>query len=206
MKKSITALLLLSAVLSYAQSRVEYEMFADAAQENSVLFRGRQATQYPFLYNGVPYWSPDGFKEGSVDYNGKTYYGVLLNIDACVQDLLVKYRPEMPAVALDIDYVTSFVIDGTPYSNLVLHGVKNAEPGYYAVLAEGANPVYFRVDKFLRKSTGGKNDTNIGYDDPDFKPNVLQFFANRARYYTLHNGALKKIGKRRAMKYAGYGK
>lgn len=206
MKKTISLLLLLSAWLSYAQSGIEYESFAQAAQENSVLYRGRQATQYAFNYNGVPYWSPDGFREGSVDYNGKTYYGVLLNIDACVQDLLVKYSAEMPAVALDRDHVTSCVIAGTPYANLALREVRKAEPGYYAVLADGATPVYYRVDKFLRKSTGSKNDVNIGYDDPDFKPNVLQYFAHRGRYYTIQNDALKKIGKRRAMKLAAYAK
>jgi len=204
MKKSIILLLLLAVIPLYAQTSAEYEAFVGAAQENSVLYRGRQATRYEFSYNGLPYWSTDEFMAGDVEYNGKHYYGVLLNIDACTQDLLVRLRPEMPAVVLDRDHVSGCIIDGTSYTNLYGQGVGKSEEGYYAVFSEGEIPVYMRVDKKLRRGTGNNNEVNMSYGDPDFMVNASQYFAARTRYYTIKNGALKSISRRKANKYAAY--
>ena len=56
----------------------------------STLYRGKLPVQYPYQYNGTYYLEGKQFQRGSVYYNGKLDENVLVNLDACKQELQVK--------------------------------------------------------------------------------------------------------------------
>lgn len=202
--KTITAICLLISPGVFAQT--PYEAFKETAGVQSVLYRGRQATQYNLRYNGIPYWETTEFLPGSVIYNEKTYTDVLLNIDAVSMDLLVKYEPSMPAVSLHRDDVLSFDIAGQQYINLNAQGI-DAPEGFFRVLLDGEEQdVVMQVQKMLKKATDNRNGKAIGYYDPDYDPSVIEFFEYSARYYFLKDGVLTKTSRRKATKYVANGK
>ena len=193
------ALLCLGAAAAGAQ---EYEKFMEAAKEQSVLYRGRQATQYTTTCNGTYFWSSKSFQEGSVLYNHKLYTGVLLNIDALSQRLLVRLSNDQSAVSLSTDEVEWCKIGSRVFVNLRQKGVGGAEQGFYEVLSEEAQ-VYLRVDKSIHNAVDSKNGEGIGYHDPDYRNDVLSYYAYVPRYYMMKDGKLTKVSKKKALKNAG---
>lgn len=192
-------LLLVSSGLA---AQTPYEVFKEAAGAQSVLFRGRQATQYAFHFNGNPYWDMPEFRLGNLEYNEKIYENVLLNIDAVSQDVLVKYEESMPAISLYREDVGTVFIGGNKYRNLSAEGVEGAPVGFFLVLLEGGGQeVFMQVTKALQKAVDNRNGKPIGYYDPDYDPTVLEFFDYTAKYYSLKDGVLTKVGRRKALKY-----
>lgn len=192
---------LMCAGSAVAQTDEDYSRFMNAAGNQSMLFRGRQAVQYVNVrYNGHYYWDTPQFKEGTVMLAGKRYDDVLLNIDACAKNLLACSVQGAPAIALNRDDVEWFDIEGSHFVNLQLEGrCQNADIGFYAVLKDGPEPVYMRVDKLLRSGTDDYNGKDgIGYDDPNYKREILTSFICLRKYYTVKNGALKKINEKKA--------
>lgn len=187
--------------LMQAQSADEFTKFQSAASYQSTLFRGRSARLYTgTLFNGHYFWTSPEFRTGSVTFNGKTYHGVLMNIDACAQDLLVRSHAGAPAVIVARDMVPEFQIGDEHYVNLVFAGVPGAVEGYYRIACESPL-IYQRVNKVLSSSTNNVNGSGgIGYDDPGYRTDVFNYFMNEVRFYVLKDGALKKIGKRKARK------
>lgn len=199
---SFAVLLGLSALLPARASaqEAELEQFQQTASSQSVLYRGRAARLYSnALYNGHYFWQTKEFRTGSVLYNGKFYTGVLLNIDACASELLVKINSSAPAIVVTRDLVTEFEIDGEKFVNLKVGGQADAREGFYQVACE--NPlVYHRVDKNFTSSASNVNGAAIGYDDPDYRNDVLNYFMNEERWYVVKDGKLKRIGRRKALK------
>ena len=194
------AVLLGSVQIVQAQSTEEFTKFQQAASYQSALFRGRSARLYTgTLFNGHYFWTSPEYRTGSVTFNGKTYYGVLMNIDACAQDLLVRSHSGAPAVIVARDMVPEFTIGDEHYVNLVLAGVPGAVEGYYRVACESPL-IYQRVNKVLSSSTNNVNGSGIGYEDPGYRTDVFNYFMNEVRFYVLKDGALKKIGKKKARK------
>lgn len=194
------ALLLGTVQLSLAQGTAEFNAFQEAAGFQSVLYRGHAALQYSgTLYNGHYYWVTPDFREGSVLFNGKRYSNVLLNVDACDQQLLAKAYEGMMPVAVSRDLVPEFEIAGQKYVNLSLAGQKDASPGFYLVACEEPL-IYQRINKILSSSTGDMNGPGIGYDDPNYRYDVFNYFMNDVHYYVLKDGKLKKIGRRKAQR------
>lgn len=216
---------LLFAFSAGAQNDAEHARFREAAEEQSVLYCGRQATNYRNIhFNGTYYWFPpapvqstvvvDGlvytgsgvtsyeeFFDAEIMYNGKEYRDVMANIDACSQELLVRYASGMPAVVVDRDHVPYCRINGWKFVNLRLSGVDGSDPGFYQVLADRDGiMVLKRVGKVLRNSADNVNGTRIGYKDPDYNEKVLDFFSEVNSYYLLRAGTLKKIGAHKAKK------
>lgn len=196
-------MLLLSGVLlpgrAYAQ-QAEFDSFRKAASYQSVLYRGHAPRSYAsVLYNGTYFWQTTEFLPGSVTFNGKHYTNVLLNIDAFAQELLVKSAPGAPAVVLNRSKVTGLEIDGRQFVNLELAGQEGALPGFYCVAC--GNPlIYQRIDKYYASSTDNVNGQAIGYEDPNYRTDVLNYFNMYQRFYVVKDGRLKKIGKRKAFK------
>lgn len=202
---SVVAALCLACAGAYAQDRTEYDSFSAAAKEQLMLFRGRQATSYnDVLYNGHYFWSTPEFRTGDVSYNGRVYHDILLNIDAVEGKLIARYSMEMPAVAVDGDYVPWFTIGPERYVNLRLAGV-DASPGFYEQLSDGSTPVYLRVHKTYVRSTGNANGALIGYEDPYYDSSILAYFRIDSSYYCLTEGRLKKVSRRKALKIIAHG-
>lgn len=205
MKSKLVVLLLLSGAFmmlpdnTFAQ-QAEFEAFQQAASYQSVLYRGRAPQLYTgLLYNGHYFWLTKEFLPGSLTFNGKHYTNVLLNIDACAQELLVQSKPGAPAVVVDRSRVTELEIGGQKFINLELAGQKGALPGFYRIACEDPL-IYQRIDKRMNTSPENVNGDTIGYEDPDYRTDVLNYFARDERFYVLKDGKLKKISRRKARK------
>jgi len=184
-----------------AQAEYEYNMYKDSLGVMSILYRGRQATSYNHLsYNGHCYWQTSQFCLGSVCLNGKTYDGVFLNIDASEQQLLVRATESSAPIVIPRDRVTTFSIDNLSFVNLktVRPDLKSLD-GFYQLLKDGDEPLYYRSDKTLLTSTESVNGMQgIGYDDPGYNPAILNAFIITRGYFVLRDGKLKKISARKA--------
>lgn len=189
----------------YAQNS-EYKSFVSSSQECSMLFRGRKATSYNFIYNGHCYWEKPEFVRGDIFYNGKQYHDVLFNIDACSDDLLVKYANGMVAVSIDWHFVTR-IESGEAVFVYLPAWKKKLKEGLYEELLSGEVSIYRKVTKTVCNDTGSHNGDGIGYDDPDYKFTVTTYFKNTVRFYLRNSdGSFKKIGRNKALKYVRYGR
>lgn len=172
-----------------AQVYDELDYFQDSAQELSILFRGKQAEKYEFPFNGNCYWSGPQYGKGEIMYLGKLYRNLDLNLDAVLQSPLVRMNSGSISIGLATDDVEYMVIDGSLYENLALKGRKDAESGFYQLLAECPGyKLYKKVAKKQDSSVDVVNGPEIGYEDPYYKYNVHTFFKYMPAYYLVHNG------------------
>ena len=159
----------------------------------SPLYRGRLEPEYDFPFNGHYFWDSPAFSEGSVYYNGTLYSGVPVNINAHTRNVLVRQDDFMPPVALERSLVGWFEKDGERYLNLRAAGIDVPE-GFYKVLTDGSRVYYFRRDKLFLREVGNHNGVKvIGYDDPNYRDNVLAYFFVRDHWYTERQGVLKEV-------------
>jgi len=179
----------------YAQDYPELYRYIDAAGEKSILFRGKQGMSYPFPYNGTYFWYGRDFRPGDVSYNGKVYRGVSVNVNAHLQELLVKADGDFLPVMADIKHVGWFTIGDRLFIPRDATGVPGLPEGYYEVLFDGHAKLYKRVDKLLRKDTGNRNGAGIGYDDPNYNDRIPDYFANRVSYYFVQDGTARPVRK-----------
>lgn len=204
-KHLILSLLLLAAVSFTAAAQGDYErkMFKDAAGYQSILYRGRQASSYAHIkYNGHCFWLTQQYLPGSVYLNGKQYDDVLLNIDACEQQLLTKPTETSPSIVIPRDKVTTFSIGDSKFVNFqTVYPDLKAASGFYQILRDGDEPIIFRSEKMLRTSPDSDNgEQGIGYDDPNYNGEILTSFIITRRYFILRDGKLKKLSPRKAKK------
>lgn len=194
--------LLMLALASQAQDKSEYELFSEAAGSKSVLYRGQSATKYMLRYNGHYFWDTREYKPGTVMYNGKLYKDVLLNVDACEQELLTRVSMGSSEIKLQREYVEWFQIGEDRYVNLKLQNVaENVADGFYIEHITPSGPVYFRVEKLLNSSVNNNNGySGIGYDDEYYMSDVYDCFIIQRRYYIIKKGKLKKVGRYKAEK------
>jgi len=209
-KVSVITLASLLAVTVYAQVQngTAISSFQEEAAYRSTLYRGRGVPEYrTILFNGTPYWDKPDFTPGTLVVDGRRYDNVLMNIDAHRQEIHVKYAEGMSAVLLDRSRVTECGQDGYSYVNLEARGIPKAAPGYYKVLSDNPVRVYQRVDKLLKTSPDSVNGTPIGYYDTAYRTNAIKYYYRDESYwYISKDGRLKRTGKGKALKMAGYAK
>lgn len=182
-----------------AQNDFEFSRFQEEAGKLSTLYRGKAPSYVHMLYNGTYFWSSPEFRSGSVQYNGKVYRDVLLNIDAFTQNLQVRSAEGMPPVELVRDFVEWFTIGDERYVNG--DTVSDELPdGYFQLLSESPALVLFRVDKPLRSDVNNVNGSAIGYEDPNYRSKVLNYFSYQPSYYMQKKGKWKKVSRKKALK------
>ena len=200
----LTSILCLSEGLSSAQESTDFGVYMKAAEKNAVLFRGRRAFYYNIRYNGHCFWDTPDFKTGEVVYNGKHYYDVLLNIDACRGEVLVKNESAVMSIVLVGENIDWFSIAGSKFVRPSGKMKKSYPEGFYEILFEGeGQTLYKKVNKVFTSNTIYNNGSGIGYDDPNYDPKVINYFQYNAKYYLEKDGVVKKIGKGKARKIAG---
>ena len=198
----LTGLLLLSALPLElrAQDYPEFGIFKDAAEELSVLYRGRMSTKYHILANGNPYWSSPEYISGDILYEGRRYEGIELNIDALTQEPLVRVKGSAITVALHPDNVEWFTMGDTRFANLKLLGQDEMAAGFYEVLYEGGVAMYKRVDKRINSSVNPVNGSAIGYNDPYYRSDYYSYFEYMPTFYFRNaEGEMSKIRSRAAV-------
>lgn len=206
-KRIIVSVIMLGLVsaASYAQDRTEYETYMESSGQLSPIYRGRKSFTYNFLYNGHCFWKSEKFELGSIMYNGKLYDNILINLDCCRNELLVKESEVSMSVVLDRSKIEWFTMGDKMFRPIDLSKGKNLVDGFYQVLFENDDySVYKNVIKIIQYGEGTHNGAEIGYDDPDYRYDINDFFANNTRYYREMDGKIKRIGKGKAKKLTGH--
>lgn len=170
------------------------------AQESSALYRGKSPASYPFKYNGHLFWESRDYSVGSVRYNGKTYDGILLNIDAYKQEVQILSPGTQNAIILYRDQVAWVSFNGNLYVNLQYLGFKGAAAGFFELLTDGREPALHQVRKYNSSSTRNQNRYGIGYFDPGYDESLVHYWRKEESYYVLSGGELQKISMRKARK------
>ena len=165
----------------------EYGSFMEEAGLSSVLYRGRVALRYPFAFNGTVYWSGPEFKTGSLVFNSKRYEGVLLNVNANLHEVQVRWSASSPAVALSPSMVESLSFDSMVFENMYSNPVPGIPQGYYQLLYKGRNhTLYKRVDR--NYSDGIDAVDRFLYEHPDANPKVRRIFEPKYSFYIVTDG------------------
>ncbi|MBR5723818.1 MAG: hypothetical protein IKX62_00410 [Bacteroidales bacterium] len=165
-----------------APDQPEIRSFQQMAGDNAALYSGREAEHYDFPYNGHPYWSSPEFRIGNIEFEGRRYYDLPINIDAYSQRLLLKLSNAVFTLALTPGAVTAADIDGRHYVG-VGPDVEGIEEGFYDVTGNGSEMIYKQIYKPLLSTTGDVNGEEIGYYDPNYRRQVTLYFAHKVRYF-----------------------
>ena len=160
------------------------------------IFRGKLPGTYPYKYNGTYYWDRPEFQQGDVFYNGRLYRDISLNIDACEGELQVRPMEKVSAVVVFTDQVAWFTMGGKRFVNLRYLGWKDAPEGFFEVVRDGETPLLLQVEKSMHFDAASGGYSQIGYVDPDFSPQIPNFFMRKETFYALEKGQIVKISKR----------
>lgn len=195
MRKFLLTLLLAGLVVSLSAQNDDYKLYMKNAADASVVFRGSQAVQYHFAFNGTPYWKSPVFRRGDIRYNDKMYYGLKLNIDAVSQTLLLKNEVGIAEVALSPDQYDSFTIEGVRF---ILKDGK-----IYEYIWDGKAKVLKQVTKVQERDIDGRKGAQTGYSGK-YNPEIHVVFIEKVKYYYMAEGSdqMKELGgKKDLLKY-----
>jgi hypothetical protein len=164
-----------------AWAQEELASFQKASGDESVLFRGKQATRISFPANGNPYWDQPTFVRGNIVFEENLYRDVFLNIDAREQRALVQKSYGLQSIALTPAQTPSLTMGDRRFVGM---GPGEALPeGFYEVFGTGPELVYKHVEKVLQSSVNDVNGSGIGYYDEHYRSDVYRYFAYNATYY-----------------------
>lgn len=173
----------------------------EAADSPSMLYRGRVARRYQKVFNGTPYWDTLSFKKGKVFYNGILYNDVLVRVDAAEQKLVVQESPKIAPVNPDERQVSWAMRGKDIFVNLVYQGVP-AKEGYYLLVSDTTPAIFKRVEKKLLKGTDNHNGSKIGYFDPEYNSEFVNYYHYRESWWMLDGGELVNLRRRKALRLA----
>ncbi|MBR5905103.1 MAG: TonB-dependent receptor plug domain-containing protein [Bacteroidales bacterium] len=175
-------------------------LYGTVCAAQSPLFRGRVMPEYDFSFNGHYFWATPEFSPGTVCYDGTVYYDVPLNINAHTQEVLVKRSLVESPIVLEPSLLPWFQLRGVYYVNLNLAGVSDAPKGYFEILTDGNQTYYYQRQKLFAREPGNHNGVRgIGYEDPDYREEIITYFHLKNCYYTVRKGMFKRVfpGKRK---------
>lgn len=182
MKQALPILLLFICLSSYGQVPDDYTSFMADAGNESLLFRGRRAMDYNFLYNGTYFWHSPAFGKGDLRFNGKNYYGVMMNIDAASQNLLCAAEASILKSQPDRSLVEWFTIGDVRYINPSAYGFTGAPEGFFELLYDGRAKLLRQVTKHLMDDRDGSLRAETGYDGR-YRSDVFRTFVRQVKYY-----------------------
>jgi hypothetical protein len=186
MKDKILRWLFLPVLLGFffqvpAAAQDDYQSYMREAGGAALLYRGHQAFTYSLRYNGTYWWEKPGFYEGAVDYKGRHYENVLLNIDAARQDLVVKNVKGVGEKVLARESVSSCRFDGKQFLHLRHYYGAKAPDGYWEVLYDGRAKLLKRVTKRLVQDLEGTRQSQTG-GSTNYNTKVYQSFIQVVAY------------------------
>jgi len=203
MKRRVYCIIIASISISFcavAQSETGYHNFIDRVENPSIIKTGAIPIVYKSVREGNFYIRSNEYKMGSVKYNGKVYYDLLLNINAHLDELYVRDVSNTNSLVLSKDMIDYFYIDKKFYRNF-----KNGQMGgFYEVIAEGDVSVYKKVQKVFYERVGADVfrgfHESISYFMID-GDNVLKFSNPKKilNHYKPHKRAIKRELERTGM-------
>ncbi len=177
-----------------AQNESDYLKYAAKTDNVNVVYRGKQSQKYPFVYNGTYYWESPKFEKGSIEYNGKMYWNVYLNIDAFTDEIIIKHSGDMAALCLKDQFADSFIMGEKHFVNLGRRGY-DVPKGYYLELYSGDAAVYKKVKKEFSDDIRNANSSN---GDPNFNYQIFKLFSPVVTYYYIKDGNVTTINGKKA--------
>jgi hypothetical protein len=133
----------------------------------------------------------DEFEMGDLEFNGKMYYGLMLNLNAHKGELQVKIGTTKDCIALKNSLVGDFNIGGRRYTTLYGERIiRGLDPGYYEVLYKGEAVILKQIVRNM-------------YDQTDFSSgNITKAFALKVKYWLVKDGEVRQIKKERDLQRA----
>ncbi|MDD2419746.1 MAG: hypothetical protein PHP33_05805 [Bacteroidales bacterium] len=174
----------------YSQNSIEYAKYMENAKERAVLYRGATPMYYPFYFTGSYFAYSDEYLKGEVVYNGKRYYGVLLNLNSNLDQLYIYDMDNGVNVVLNKDFVESFTMGENSFVNLNRNEISaGLQQGYYQVLWSGAGT---KLLKRIRKNYSEKiaqdgNTTSKNKVARSFVPEVEYYIIDDETAYEVRN-------------------
>ena len=165
-----------------AQSLWCQEDYLEKMERDAVIYRGPVALKYPFLYEGSTYVFSDEFLEGDVRYNGKTYYGALLNLDAHRDELCIKLPESGVVVVLSKELVKEFSLGEKRFIKCLWED-EDLKDTYCQVLYNGNVTVLKKVEK-----------------DFYLRDGISQVVYEKVKYYLVKDGVPYLIRKKKDLR------
>ena len=177
----------------FAQNSVDYNIFKQAAEGYSNMFRGAFPVDYGDKKpnDGSTYYAYSSvFEKGNVLFRGKLYKDVLLNLNAHRDELCVMDANNGVVVVLNKHFVDSFSM-GTGRERQFVHFKQEANPvlsnGYYESIYSGKFILYKKILK--------QYDVSISYSLLQMKSYILS-----ESFYLQKNGIWYRVGAKRDLK------
>jgi len=171
------------------------------AQDYDSFFRGEVAPEYEFLFNGTYFWNDNLFKEGcTLYYDGKEYTNLTMNVDANLQQVLIRREGDAVPMTTQRDKVYWFKMQDTLYVNLNKMGYEDMPVGFYSVLHNDGSVLFKHVQKLRKSSVDNVNGAVIGYYDPHYKEKVITHFSKETTYWHFLNGKFTQISTKKDLK------
>ena len=176
---------LIALVPTASFSQLRYDYNAEVGFDSPV-YRGEIADKYSFPFIGTVYAYSDEFEMGDLEFNGKMYYGLMMNLNCHRGELLVQIGATKDCIVLKNSIVGDFNIGERRYTALFgERGIKGLAPGYYQVLYEGEDVILKQIDRKI-------------YDHTDFSSgNITKAFALKVKYWLLKDGEVRQIRRER---------
>ncbi len=149
---------------------------------NIPVFRGELAQRYNYPLEGTVYAYSDEFQEGTLEFNGKHYSGLMMNLNAHRNELQVRIGTTGESIAVKRILVGDFTIGKRNFTALYgERGIKGLAEGYYQVLHRGKDMLLKQIYKSVFERT-------------DFiTRDVIKVFTTRTRYWLVKDGKVTGI-------------
>ena len=147
--------------------------------------------RYNIVYDGTYFWDSPDFVTGKVMMDGKVYDGIVLNIDAIAQEVVVYPPATSVAIILDRDQIDWVEMDGTRYVNLSKKGYPVAEGFYQVVHESGEGTVYRHIQK----------SPTLDLSSAEQSRHANYYFNTAESFYFEHGEKLDLLKRRRTRRY-----
>jgi len=178
--------------------------YVQQAGVNLPFLRASLAPSYSFSHNGTYLADTLGFREGTLVYEGKEYPGLLLDLNAVEQHVLIQL-PHSP-VSLDLgqEQIDAFSRGDISYVNLKAKGY-DTQTGFFELMDQGKGSLYRKITKTLKHlpSLDMTAERSIGYDDPHYKRLLADYFEYGEVWYLIReDGSAQRLRSKGQIKKA----
>jgi|LSQX01.2.fsa_nt_gb hypothetical protein len=185
--RTIPILLLIAAITAPglgAQNCIPVvKYYLEQSGGHAPLYNGKIPPAYKQLYEGTYYLESEKYSEGSVEYNGKFYTGVLLNLNAHLDELYIRMPQYYTSSILLKQHVTSFTLGDKEFIQIKKENWPQApDEGYYRVLYSGKDI------SILKKTIKRMNNTTAASESK-----ASHVFSESNYYYLLWNGVFHSL-------------
>lgn len=189
----------------------DYDYLSDA-KIDAVIFRGPLYIKYPYRFDGTFYAYSDEFLESRINYNGKEFKGVKLNLNANRDELYIQMYGTGLIIVLEKDYVKDFSLGERNFINHTEgDGIEGLEYGYYELLYNGKDMLLKKIRQIFSEKFDNVGSATLKNFYPaytyyvvrDGKAITLKGRSAFAKIYKPQKGKIKDFIKEHRLSLAG---